>query len=148
MTTRFTNGNEFLTADGAQTAEKMSYYRPQKSAHRYQVKAEGDYRIVLHTKIDGEATPVDPQHAHVVWLNDGKELLNKESVNKRLAEASMYKWLDERFTANMYWDKLVYDLVTATGPQDENGAVTFFIANNAPEKMTDKVTEHFLVIRL
>jgi hypothetical protein len=108
MTTRFTNGNEFLTEDGSQTAEKMSYYRPQKSSHRYLVKAEGDYRILLHTKIDGEATPVDPQHAHVVWFNDGKELLNKE-----------YKWadadyLDDAFT--VHWGAGEHELSVSIEP--------------------------------
>jgi hypothetical protein len=77
-----------------------------------------------------------------------KELLNKESVNKRLTETGLHKWFEERFNGNMHWDKMVYELITASGPQDQNGATTFFISNNAPEKMTDKITEHFLGVRL
>lgn len=77
-----------------------------------------------------------------------KQLMNNESVNRRLSEAAMLTWLSERFSANQPWDKLVYDFVTATGPQDKNGAVTFFISNAAPEKMTDLVTQNFMGVQL
>ncbi|MCX6953024.1 MAG: DUF1587 domain-containing protein, partial [Verrucomicrobia bacterium] len=108
MTTRFTNGNEFLTEDGAQTAERMSYYRAQKSSHRYQIKTAGDYRLQLNTKIDGEATPVDPQHARVRWTADGKEILSKE-----------YKWADADYLQDeftVHWEPGEHQLTVSIEP--------------------------------
>ena len=108
MTTRFTNGNEFLTEDGSVTAERMSYYRPQKSSHRYHVKTAGDYRLQLNTKVDGEATPVDPQHAKVVWTSDGKELFAKE-----------YKWADADYLQDeftVHWEPGDHELTVSIEP--------------------------------
>jgi hypothetical protein len=90
----------------------------------------------------------NPRYGKFFGEMAAKELLNKESNNKRLSEAGLYQWLQERFNGNMHWDKLTYEFITASGSPDQNGAVTFFIANNAPEKMTDKVTRNFLGVRL
>jgi len=77
-----------------------------------------------------------------------KQLLNRESANRKLKEEPMHEWLTEKLNGNMHYDKLVYELITASGPQNKNGAVTFFIANPAPEKMTDQITRHFLGVQL
>ena len=108
MTTRFKNGNDFLSEDG-RTAERMSYYRPQQAAHRYSVKVAGNYRLTLHTKLDGEASPVDPQIAKVVWTNDGTELLKKE-----------YKWADADYLDDEFIVRLEageHELRVAIGPK-------------------------------
>jgi hypothetical protein len=42
----------------------------------------------------------------------------------------------------------VFDLVTATGTTEENGAVTYFIANPTVDKITDNVTRMFLGVQL
>jgi hypothetical protein len=75
-------------------------------------------------------------------------LLPKNSDNRRLQATPLVTWLEERFNSNKPWNQLVSDLLTASGPQDENGATTFFIANNTPDKLTDQTTKLFLGIQL
>jgi len=116
------------------TAEAVQQFLSQKDSDRRAKLVDALLADQRYGKFSGE-----------LWA---KELLNRESVNRRLAETVLFKWLEERFNGNMAWDKLVYELITASGPQDKNGAVTFFIANNAPEKMTDKATQHFLGVQL
>jgi hypothetical protein len=60
----------------------------------------------------------------------------------------MITWLEEAFNSNRPWDKIVSDIVTATGTQDKNGAVTFYVANPTADKMTDQVARLFLGVQL
>lgn len=80
-----------------------------------------------------------------VWAH---MLLPRESNNRRLNEEPFRKWLADSFNSGKPLDRLVYDLMTATGPQNENGAVTFFIANPTVDKMTDNVSRMFLGVQL
>lgn len=77
-----------------------------------------------------------------------KQLLPKDSMTRKLGEGPMLTWMSDHLNKNTPWNKIVSDVVTATGPQDQNGAVTFFIANPAPEKMTDQITQRFLGVQL
>jgi len=79
------------------------------------------------------------------WTN---AMVPRDSNNRRLKSAPLQDWLAEGFNKNRPWDKLVHELLTATGPQNENGAVTYFIANNTVDKVTDSVTRLFLGVRL
>ena len=54
----------------------------------------------------------------------------------------------KEFNKNVAWDKLVSDLVTASGTVEENPAVTYFLANRAIDKLTDTTTQHFMGIQL
>ena len=58
-------GDEYLNADGSDNAARMSYYRPGTYTHRYQIAKPGEYRLILNTKIDGEARPVDLSLIHI-----------------------------------------------------------------------------------
>lgn len=78
MSTRMLQGDDFLTADGTQTGARYSYYQARTTSHTFKIKTAAKYRLALHTKRDGEASPVDPQHAHVVWKADGKVFLDKD----------------------------------------------------------------------
>lgn len=96
MSTSMLQGGDFLTADGTQNAERYSYYQARTTSHTFKIKTAGKYRLMINTKIDGEATPVDPQHGHVVWKADGKVILDKE-----------YEWADMDYptdTFNFDWD--------------------------------------------
>jgi hypothetical protein len=62
-------------------------------------------------------------------------MLPRESNNRRLDHTPLQKWLADSFNNNMPLDKLVYELVTSTGDQDKNGAVTYFIGNPTVDKM-------------
>ncbi len=75
-------------------------------------------------------------------------VIPKNSDNRRLDAAPMGTWLEEQFNKNQPWNKMVHDLITASGAQDKNGAVTFFIANGTVDKMTDEVTKVFLGVQL
>jgi hypothetical protein len=75
-------------------------------------------------------------------------LLPHDSTNRRLKEAPFISWLADNFNANKPLDKLVYELLSSTGNQDENGAVTFFIANSTVDKMTDCASRVFLGVQL
>ena len=96
MSSTMLQGGDFLTADGTQNAERYSYYKARTTSHTFKVKTAGKYRLMLNTKLDGEATPVDPQHAHVVWKTDGKIFLDKD-----------YAWADMEYPSDTFtfdWD--------------------------------------------
>jgi uncharacterized protein DUF1549/uncharacterized protein DUF1553 len=75
-------------------------------------------------------------------------MIPRESNNRFLNYGPMQKWLAEKFNENTPLDKLVYELLTATGPLEENGAVTFFVGNPTVDKMTDNVSKMFLGVQL
>jgi hypothetical protein len=75
-------------------------------------------------------------------------MVPRESNNRRLQSEPLRSWLERSFNANKPWNKLVYELVSATGEQDKNGAVTFFIGNPGPDKVTDAVTRLFMGVQL
>jgi hypothetical protein len=116
------------------TAEKVQEFNKNKDSDKRAKLVDELLQNNRHGKFLGE-----------LWA---KPLLSAESVNRKLAETALYQWLEERLNGNMPWDKLVYEFITATGPQDKNGAVTFFISNAGPEKMTDKITQNFMGVQL
>ncbi len=75
-------------------------------------------------------------------------MLPRDSDNRRLQAAPFVQWLEEKFNANTPWDRMVRDLLTATGTQEQNGAVTYFLANPTTDKMTDSVSKLFLGVQL
>src|SRR6266566_286255 len=91
------------------------------------------------------ADPLFGKHMADIWQN---LLLPRNSDNRRLKNEPMTSWLEEQFNANKGWDKLVSNLLTASGPQDKNGAVTFFLANPTADKMNDQVCRLFLGVQL
>ena len=95
MPTRMLQGGDFLTADGTQNAERISYYRARTTSHTFKIKTAAEYRLALHTKLDGEASPVDPQRVRVVWKADGKVFLEKEygwADMEYLTDTFTFKW--------------------------------------------------------
>ena len=96
MSSKMMMADEFRTADGALNAEHQSYYRARTTSHTFKIKTPGEYRLMLNTKLDGEASPVDPQHARVVWKADGQVILDKD-----------YAWADMDYSTHTYsfkWD--------------------------------------------
>jgi hypothetical protein len=75
-------------------------------------------------------------------------LLPHDSNNRRLSEVPFVQWLTDHFNSNQPLNQLVYDLLSSTGTQDENGAVTFYVANPSVDKMTDNVTRMFMGVQL
>jgi hypothetical protein len=77
-------------------------------------------------------------------------LVERNSDNRRLAQymPNLRKWLTEQFNANKPWDKMVHEILTASGDVNENGAAVFFLANPSADKMTDTTTRMFLGVQL
>ncbi len=95
MTTKMLVGGDFKTADGTQNAERYSYYKPRTTSHTFKIKTAGEYRLMLNTKLDGEATPVDPQRCRVVWKADDKVFMEKEygwADMEYLTDTFTFKW--------------------------------------------------------
>jgi hypothetical protein len=91
------------------------------------------------------ASPEYGKHLADIWQ---ALLLPKNSDNRRLDTQPMVSWLEESFNANKPWDRMVRELLTASGEQNKNGAVTYFLANGTVDKMTDNVTKVFLGVQL
>jgi hypothetical protein len=75
-------------------------------------------------------------------------LVQRDADNRRVSFEPLDKWLEDKFNKNTPWDRLVTELLTASGTQDEDGAVTFFLANLSPDKVTDRVSRTFLGVHL
>ncbi len=85
------------------------------------------------------------RHQADVWVN---LLLSRNSDNRFVSFDPMRTWLEDNFNNGKPWDRMVRELLTASGEQDENGATTYFLANFGPEKITDNVTRMFLGVQL
>jgi hypothetical protein len=75
-------------------------------------------------------------------------MVPRDSNNRRLKVEPLERWFAQALNANKSWDRIVFDLLTASGTQDQNGAVTVFMANPKPDKVTDVVTRLFLGVQL
>ncbi len=85
------------------------------------------------------------KHMADVWMN----LLVKRSTDNRFVQFEpLTAWLTKNFNENTPWDKMVRELLTAEGDQDANAAVTFCLANDTVDKMTDVTTKEFLGVQL
>ncbi len=75
-------------------------------------------------------------------------LLPRISDNRRVQTEPLTLWLEKHFNVNTGWDQITKELLTSTGPQDENGSITYFISNASVDKMTDSVSKLFLGVQL
>jgi hypothetical protein len=91
------------------------------------------------------ASPQFGRHMAAVWSG---LLLPRSVDNRKVQRQPLMEWLARGFNENKSWDKISSELVTATGTQDQNGAVTFFLINDSPNKITDTVSRAFLGVQL
>jgi hypothetical protein len=91
------------------------------------------------------ASPQYGRHLADVWQH---LMLPRDSDNRRLQSAPFDAWLAESFNADKPWDRIVHELLTATGTQEESPAVTYFLANPTVDKMTDATARLFLGVQL
>jgi hypothetical protein len=79
-----------------------------------------------------------------VWTN----LLIGRQTPERTSRVGMEKFLREAFARNRPWNDVVYDLLTATGHYEENGAVNYLLgqmtARDEGVQATAKTTRLFL----
>ncbi|MCI0642015.1 MAG: DUF1549 and DUF1553 domain-containing protein [Gemmataceae bacterium] len=90
----------------------------------------------------------DPRFGKAMAEAWSGQMIPRESNNRRLDHSPLQKWLAEKFNDGTSLNKIVYELVTSEGPQDENGAVTYFVGNPTVDKMTDNVTRMFMGVQL
>ena len=56
-------------------------------------------------------------------------MLGRKRPEHRADRAALANWMRRQFAENRPWNEVVYDLVTATGSNKENGAVNFALAH-------------------
>lgn len=83
-----------------------------------------------------------------VWTN----LLIGRQTPRRTSREGMQKFLREAFARNRPWDDIVYDILTAEGHYEENGAVNYLLSqmtdNDEAVQVTAKTTRLFLGIQV
>jgi len=55
-----------------------------------------------------------------------------------------YLWLRGHVAANTPWDRIVREILVATGESQENGATNFYALSQSPEDMTENASQAFL----
>jgi len=75
-------------------------------------------------------------------------MVPRESNNRALQQKPLENWLADHFNKNTPLDKMIFELVTASGEIDKNPAGTYFVANPTVDKITDNVTRMFLGVQL
>jgi hypothetical protein len=73
-------------------------------------------------------------------------LIGRGNQGRRVDRAALSGWLRKQFAANRPWNEVVYDLVTASGSNKENGAVNYVLAHLEFEAvpLTSRTTRLFL----
>jgi hypothetical protein len=73
-------------------------------------------------------------------------LIGRGNQGRMVDRGALTGWLRKQFAANRPWNEVVYDLVTATGSNKENGAVNYILAHLEFEAvpLTSRTTRLFL----
>ena len=73
-------------------------------------------------------------------------LIGRGNQGRMVDRPALASWLRKQFAANRPWNQVVYDLVTATGSNKENGAVNFTLAHLefGAVPLTSRTTRLFL----
>ena len=94
------------------------------------------------------ASPRFGEHFGDIWRT---YLISPLANEQRTQTERFTAWLARRFNNNEGWDRLVSELMTATGKLDENPEVTYLIEGRYPLSVTDLTdlsSRYFLGIRL
>jgi hypothetical protein len=94
------------------------------------------------------ASPRFGEHFADVWRG---RLVSPLVSEQRQPTERFAAWLAERFNDNNGWDRIVFDLLTATGKIEDNAAVVYLIEGRNPlgvTDLTDLSSRYFLGIRL
>ena len=119
---------------------------PVEQVHRFLESNDRDKRAALIEQL--LADPAYGRHLAELYAD---LLLPRTATNRKVPIAPLHRWMAQRFNENHPWNRTVHELLTARGPQYENGAVTLFMTNSkslAPHEATDIVSQVLLGIRL
>jgi hypothetical protein len=75
-------------------------------------------------------------------------LVSRHTPGCEPAVVPLTQYLEKKFNDNVPWDVLVRDLLTATGAQQDRGAVTYFLANHTTPAVVDSASRVFLALPL
>ncbi len=75
-------------------------------------------------------------------------LLPNTAASARQKHDPFVQWLEKGFAENKRFDALARDVLTASGMQDEHGAVTFFMTHESVDEITDRVARVFLGVQI
>jgi len=79
------------------------------------------------------------------WAYKWSDLLLVSSRRLRSnAMWSYYHWIRSGVEANRPWDKMVRELLVASGNTRENGALNYYVLHKNPAEMAENVTKSFL----
>ena len=79
------------------------------------------------------------------WTYKWSDLLMLNGTRLRpQALKAYYQWVRKQVAGGVPWDRLVREIVTATGESLENGATNFYALSQSPEDMTENVSQAFL----
>jgi len=88
--------------------------------------------FIASTDLDKRSKLVDQLLADPDYVRNFTEIWTNTLIGRnapdRTSRVGMQKFLREAFTKNRPWNDIVYDLVTAEGHYEENGAVNFLLA--------------------
>lgn len=91
-------------------------------------------------------SPACAAHLAEVW--SGWMLPSQDNPLVRNGQQGLRSWLRDRFAENLRYDRLVSDLLVATGPA-QTGPTVFFIAHEGkPEKLAAKTARVFMGVQL
>ena len=86
------------------------------------------------------------------WARYWRDVVKFHATNEnqnRVRFDELEDWLADQLGANASWDKIATKMITATGRNDENGAVSFPLAYEAqPVEMAGEVSRIFLGVQI
>jgi len=86
------------------------------------------------------------------WAKYWRDVVMFHSTNENPAQVRfdlLEDWMTKQFQANTPWDEVASGLITATGRNDENGAVGFSLAHETrPVEMAGEVSRIFLGVQI
>jgi hypothetical protein len=95
------------------------------------------------------------EHFAIIWYH---RIVKPDDDNRLLiAGNKLQDWLEDSFNQNRGWNKIAFELLTASGDRDENPPVTFFLAHvndnknhyePAPNKLTTASSRMFFGVKL
>lgn len=74
-------------------------------------------------------------------------LVNGQTLRPDAVKA-YYEWIRKGVTANLPWDEMARQIVTAKGLSTENGATNFYAVHQDPETIAENVSQAFLSLSI
>jgi hypothetical protein len=86
------------------------------------------------------------------WAKYWRDVILFHATNENLARVrfdALEDWLTKQFQANTPWDKTVTGMITASGRNDENGAVALWLAHEVrPVELAGEVSRIFMGVQI